>query len=208
MECTAELRGEHEMLRRVLEAVGRTVEAVGSGGRPDEQVLVGFSDFAQGFVYRCHQLKEDHLFRILEDAGLSRDRAPLAALLGDHEDGLDHVIAMFKALPGATGGDPVASACLTENITAYLDLQRAHMEAEEFVFEFSESVLSDTDNCSAVALFRGVEKDLGDDWIRRYRELAERIARGPDAPAGDTDSPANAASVAPQECATEVISPD
>jgi len=208
MECTAELRGEHEMLRHVLEALGRTVEALGSGGRPDERLLVGFSDFAQGFVYRCHQLKEDHLFRILEDAGLSRERAPLAALLGDHEDGLDHVIAMFKALPGATGGDPAATACLAENIVAYLDLQGAHMEAEEFVFEFSESVLSDADNCSAVALFRGVEKDLGEDVIRRYHALAERIARGPDTPATDTDSPAGAASVAPQGHATEVVSPD
>jgi hemerythrin-like domain-containing protein len=184
VECTVELRGEHDLLKRVLEALRRAAETVASGGRPDERLLVGFSDFAQGFVYRCHQLKEDHLFHILEDAGLSRKRAPLAALLGDHEDGLDNVIAMFKALPGAGRGDPVASARLAENAAAYCDLQRSHMEAEDFVFEFSESVLSDADDRSAVGLFRGVEKDLGEDVVRRYHALAEELARGPDAPAG------------------------
>ncbi len=182
MECTAELRGEHDLLRRVLEALESAAEAVGSGARPDERLLVGFSDFAQGFVYRCHQLKEDHLFHILEDAGLSRKRAPLAALLDDHEDALDNVIAMFKALPGASRGEGEASARLRENVAAYCDLQRSHMEAEEFVFEFSESVLSDADDCSAVALFRGVEKDLGEDSVRRYHALAEQISLGPTFP--------------------------
>jgi hemerythrin-like domain-containing protein len=196
MECTVELRGEHDLLRRVLEALGRAAEAVGSGARPDERLLVGFSDFAQGFVYRCHQLKEDHLFHILEDAGLSRKRAPLAALLGDHEDALDNVIEMFKALPGASRGEGAASSRLTENVEAYCDLQQSHMEAEEFVFEFSESVLSDADDCSAVALFRGVEKDIGEDSVRRYHALAEEIAQGPNGP------PAPVAEVVPSrnEC--------
>ena len=184
MECTVELRGEHDLLKRVLEALRRAAEAVASGGRPDERLLVRFSDFAQGFVYRCHQSKEDHLFHILEDAGLSRNRAPLAALIGDHEDGLDNVIGMFKALPGALRGDLVASARLAENAVAYCDLQTSHMEAEEFVFDFSESVLSDADDRSAVGLFRGVEKEIGEDEVRRYRALAEEIVRAPDAPAG------------------------
>ncbi len=183
MECMKELRGEHALLNRVLDGLGRAAEAVASGASPDERLLVGFSDFAQGFVYRCHQLKEDHLFHILEDAGLSRKRAPLAALLSDHEDGLDNVIAMFKALPGASRGEPAATAALAENIAVYIDLQQSHMTAEDFVFEFSESVLSDTDDRSAVALFRGVEKDMGEDTVGRYRALAEEIARGPEGPA-------------------------
>jgi hemerythrin-like domain-containing protein len=183
MECTTELRGEHALLNRVLDALGRAAEEVASGARPDERLLVGFSDFAQGFVYRCHQLKEDHLFHILEDAGLSTKRAPLAALLSEHEDALDSVIAMFKALPGASRGEGAASAALAENITVYRDLQQSHMTAEEFVFDFSESVLSDTDDRSAVALFRGVERDVGEDTVRRYRAIAEEIALGPKAPA-------------------------
>ena len=184
MECTAQLRGEHDLLKCVLEALGRAADVVTSGGRADVRLLLGFSDFAQGFIYRCHQFKEDHLFHILEDAGLSRQRAPLAALLSDHDDGLDNVIAMFKALPGAGRGDPEASMRLEENITAYRELQRSHMEAEEFVFEFSESVLSDADDRSAVALFRGVEEEMGENGVRRYLALAEEIARGPDASAG------------------------
>ena len=91
MECVAALRSEHGLMDRVVGALGREVEGIAAGGDIDERLVLGFSDFAQGFVYRCHQMKEDHLFHILEDAGLSRERSPLAVLLRDHDDALDYV---------------------------------------------------------------------------------------------------------------------
>jgi hypothetical protein len=63
------------------------------------------------------------------------------------------------------------------------------VEAEEFVFEFGESVLSDADDRSAVALFRSVDRDLGEDVLRRYLELGEELARRQEAPEPEVASP-------------------
>ena len=189
MECVAILRTEHGLVGRVVAALARGVERLASCGDVDERLVLGFSDFAQGFVYRCHQMKEDHFFHILEDAGLSRARSPLAVLLKDHDDALDYVVAMFKALPGTGRGEAEATERLIRNATAYDELRKSHVEAEEFVFEFGESVLSDADDRSAVALFRSVDRDLGEDVLRRYLELGEELARRQGAPEPEVASP-------------------
>ena len=167
----------------------------------DALIEIRFADTLVARTHRAHRVLEtshppsyylppaDIRMDLLEDAGLSRARSPLAVLLKDHDDALDYVVAMFKALPGTGRGEAEATERLIRNATAYDELRKSHVEAEEFVFEFGESVLSDADDRSAVALFRSVDRDLGEDVLRRYLELGEELARRQGAPEPEVASP-------------------
>jgi hemerythrin-like domain-containing protein len=120
--ATADLRRDHEVIRRaltVLERAGRRMVA----RRPvDEGAMMDLVALLRRFVDQCHHGKEEgYLFPSMKEKGIPPE-GPIAGILAAHSEGHDYV----GTLSGAASLAERAAAALL-----YVRVMRQHLEAED-----------------------------------------------------------------------------
>jgi hemerythrin-like domain-containing protein len=172
MESANTLAREHEMIVRVVSCLERAVEESRSGGRLEEELLSKVLDFAQGFIHRSHQAREEIFYRHL--AGWTSDGG--GAL--EHSFLREFVAAMSRVLPEAARGGPAAARMFRENATAYVGLMRSHLKREDMaIAEISTMAVPEREDRELMSRFAAVDRSLGEDGAERYFRLAQEIEK-------------------------------
>ncbi len=88
MNSTDILRDEHALILKGVEILDEVVRQLEGGGLINSAPLAPLVDFFRRFADDCHHAKEEGaLFPVLEEAGYSTERGPLAVLKIEHEEG-------------------------------------------------------------------------------------------------------------------------
>jgi len=187
MRPTEILKREHEVILLVLETAEREVDSVEDTGKVDSDRIGKMLDFFRNFADRCHHAKEENLlFASMQERGMPRNSGPLATMLVEHEEGRARVQAAADALPRAAQGDPSALAAVRENLSAYIELLRAHIGKEDgILYPMADQLLSAQDQRLLEERFERVEaEEMGDGVHQKYHDLAHELAGGSPTPRG------------------------
>ncbi len=180
MEATQSLDRDHriiEIMLPTLERLGEQAKKLRLRQRAEaEEVL----EFLRSFVDAYHHGKEEqHLFKVMEERGVPRDRGLVFHLLKEHGEGRAHVRALFEAAEPALGGNLEASEKFAQHAHAYVLLLRDHIEDEDTnLWPLAESVLTLEDDTRIAHGYAQVEREtIGDGGIARYRQQAQEMAQ-------------------------------
>lgn len=180
MQATEELKHEHEIILKVLDAAAIEVQRVAQTYKVNPGKIGVMLDFFRGFVDRCHHTKEElHLFPMLEKRGQPRDSGPLAVMFEEHTLGRIYLKTLAKALSLTDKGDQSSIDEVGQNLGAYVDLLRAHIAKENKVlFPLAEGILTPEDQAELTKAFAEVEaKEMGQGTHEKYHQLAHDLSR-------------------------------
>ena len=98
----ASLEAEHRVIEKVLDALDRELERLGSGGSVNEgffeQAVAFIREFADGLH---HQKEEQLLFPQVTKAGVPEDEGPVGVMLEEHRQGRE-LVGQMEAQARAT----------------------------------------------------------------------------------------------------------
>ena len=162
MKATDVLRNEHEAVRLMLEIMGSAATGISAENKIRTADIDDMIDFLKVFVDKCHHGKEEHiLFPKLEESRIPREGGPIGVMLAEHEQGRAFIRNMSSAIADYKNGAESAALLLTENIGAYSELLRGHIDKENnILFEMADSVLSEK---------------VQDELFDRFEELEENV---------------------------------
>jgi hemerythrin-like domain-containing protein len=181
MKPTDVLRHEHKIVLLVLEGTELEARSLSSGRPPDVENLGRIVDFLRNFVDRCHHAKEErHLFQMMKLRSPHAADAPVSVLLGEHQEGRRRVAAIAEGAAAGRGDGSAAHAPLAENLVAYVNLMRAHIDKEDNVFfPLADRVLRPGDQEFLLGEFARIEtQELGEGVHQRYHQLAHQLGGG------------------------------
>jgi len=179
MKPTEELRHEHAVISHVLNSIERESRRIENTGSVRPRLVGMMLDFSRNFTDRCHHVKEeDHLFKALEEKGVSRATGAVADLLSDHEQGRKRLKAVEDLLPAAESGDKNAALSIAGSLRAYKKLLEDHISREDTeVFPMADNLLSADDQDGLEKAFARVEEiETGLGVHEKYHQLAHTIA--------------------------------
>jgi hemerythrin-like domain-containing protein len=179
MTPTEILEHEHQIILTAIAGIEREVASIRQTGRVDAVFVAKAIDFVVGFADGCHHAKEEkHLFRMLEDRGMSAQQGPLAVMLADHDRGRASVRAAADALPAAAAGDTAAAIVVADSLAAYALLLREHIGKEDGVlYPMANRLLSAADQTALAAAFAQVEKEQAAGGVQeKYHALARELS--------------------------------
>jgi len=180
MQPTEELKHEHAIILKVLDAASFEVMRVSQTYKINPGKIAAMLDFFRGFVDRCHHTKEElHLFPMLERHGQPRDTGPLAVMFEEHTLGRIYLKTAAKALALVDKGDQASIDEVGGNLGAYVDLLKAHIAKENNVlFPLADSLLPPEEQVELEKAFAEVEtKIMGPEAHEKYRQLAIELSR-------------------------------
>ncbi len=132
MTATEILKHEHKVILLVLDAAERTVAIIKTKGEVKVSEIESMLDFFRNFADRCHHAKEETLLFVkMQEKGMPKDSGPIAVMLKEHEFGREKLRAVEEALSPAGRGDTSSKAKITENLTDYIKMLRAHIAKED-----------------------------------------------------------------------------
>ena len=108
------------------------------------------------------------------------DSGPIAVMLYEHEQGRSRVRATGEALPLAAQGDASAIEKVVENLSAYIELLRAHIDKEDnILYPLADSIFTPEDQQALKVAFEKVEvEEIGESVHEKYHQLAHELADG------------------------------
>lgn len=180
---------EHRLIERGLDCLQAVVRAARRAGRLEAAPATEALALVREFADRCHHAKEeDRLFLSMEHAGLSREGAPLAVMLDEHESGRGHVRAMTARLERAAAGDLDALAAFSTHAAALDDLLREHIAKEDgILFPMADELLEGAPAETLLVDFRRIESEAGgrrhQEWMARVGALCRTCSLEPVGPA-------------------------
>jgi len=179
MTPTDILKHEHQIILLVLDAAEQEVRQIQSTGKVRTEKVDKMLDFFRNFADRCHHAKEeDLLFVKMQERGIPVAGGPIAVMLHEHNEGRQRVKAVAEALPRAASGDASAIASVTDNLSAYVQLLRAHIGKEDnILYPMADRVFTPEDQQALAAEFDRVEaEEMGAGVHERYHQLAHELA--------------------------------
>ncbi|MBM4465666.1 MAG: hemerythrin [Chloroflexi bacterium] len=179
MAPTDILKHEHQIILLVLDAAEREVQQIQNTAEVRTEKLDKMLDFFRNFADRCHHAKEeDLLFVKMQERGIPTAGGPIAVMLHEHDEGRRRVKAVAEALPQAASGDASAIASVTSNLSAYVQLLRAHIGKEDnILYPMADRVFTPQDQQALAAEFDRVEaEEMGAGVHERYHQLAHELA--------------------------------
>ncbi len=177
---TEELRNEHRIILKVLDAAKREIDAIARTGEVREDFVLKLLDFVRNFADACHHAKEEkRLFVKMSERGMPLNAGPLAVMLHEHEEGRRLVKAAADALPPALLGDKRALQALKDGLAGYVDLLRAHIGKEDnILYPMADKMLTAEDQKTLAKAFERVETvETGTGVHEKYHKLADELAR-------------------------------
>lgn len=167
------LKGEHHVIRAVLDALERVSAGLVKGRPVDGEYWHRVVDFVENFVDRCHHQKEEEvLFPLLLGAARSERVGPIVALKHEHVEGR---VLKESLRDAANGRDPEQ---LVAAAATYIRLLREHMASEEQgPFELDRRIPAGQAQRMGEEFERVERQTLGVGGYDRYLELAAGICR-------------------------------
>ena len=169
------LKDEHRVIEKVLDAMERQLD------RPVERDFFEKAiDFLRHFADGCHHAKEeDHLFPVLESAGIQREGGPVGCMLHEHEQGRALIGMIAGNLDAAARGEAGACQNLRRAGAAYIALLRQHIFKEDNVlFAMADQALGPQEQqLMRDAFFRADGSNGCATKHQHYIELAEELSR-------------------------------
>jgi hemerythrin-like domain-containing protein len=129
----AELHQDHIHLARLLKTLTQQADLLSSDSDPDLDLILDIVDYIQNYPDLVHHPKEDMVYaafqKVSDDgkevvAQLLEEHARLPAITTDFRNLLEEVV---------NGGSIISRAGLQAKIRHFIDVERTHMNTEEFV---------------------------------------------------------------------------
>lgn len=180
MTATEDLRHEHKIILKILEALKREAQATAGTGQLNVEKLNKILDFFRVFVDRCHHGKEEEfLFPTMAKRGIPADKGPIPVMLHEHVVGRTMVKAISEALSQATQGKVGARETVTTHLTNLADHLQSHIAKEnEVLFPMADKVFTPEDQHLLAASFDTYEAEkIGTGVHEKYHQLAHELAQ-------------------------------
>jgi hemerythrin-like domain-containing protein len=181
MTPTEILKHEHKIVLLVLEGAEREAKIIQEKNSVHAEKIESLVDFFRNFTDRCHHGKEEkHLFVKMQERGMPGDTGPIAVMLHEHQEGRKKVAAMAEALIPAKNNNTSAIASVKENLFAYIELLRAHIDKEDnILFPMADQLFTAQDKKELMEAFEKVEaEEMGEGVHEKYHQLAHDLAKG------------------------------
>jgi hemerythrin-like domain-containing protein len=131
MEAIGRLMAEHQVILRVVDALGAFGDSVRRGGG-DREELFRFLTFIRDYADALHHGKEEEiLFPAMVEAGFPRDAGPIAVMLAEHDVGREYVAALLGLAGTRVEWTPEDREEVFIAARGYADLLRAHARKED-----------------------------------------------------------------------------
>ncbi len=168
------LMTDHETTERVFDAFDR---ALSGAAPPSTAIVTDALEYFTGYVERCHNHKEeDHLFPLLEAAGMPREGGPLGMMVMDHRRSEAALAVLRAAAADYTAGNQGALPALRTAFSEYAGVLKEHFWKEnDILFPMARRILDDADDAKVLHGIAEVEARAGADARQRYYALAARI---------------------------------
>jgi hemerythrin-like domain-containing protein len=180
MEATKNLMDEHRVIERVLAAMEKAVEALGTGRSIKPEFFLAVADFNKGFADGCHHVKEEKvLFEAMVKAGVPKAGGPVGMMLLEHEQGRALVRAICAGVEKWQSGDNEGRSEVIKATNGYIDLLRAHIYKEDkILFPLADdAILWDAQEQIAKDLERIEREETGEGVHEKYLALVEKLER-------------------------------
>jgi hemerythrin-like domain-containing protein len=148
--ATADLRREHEWIRRGLAVLERIGRRLARRHPVDETTLTELVTLLRRLGDQCHHGKEEgHLYPSMREKGLQAD-GRLAAVLAAHGEGRDY-LGTLSGLPSMA--ERVAAALL------YVQVTRQHLDTEEReVFPVADRMFAPAEQAELARCYEEMER--------------------------------------------------
>ncbi len=180
MSPTRVLEGEHRIICGVLAAAERESQQMTCRGAFDAATLGGIMDFLRNFLHGCHHVREErYLFVSLQRRIRPAEQISLVPLLRSHDECRRRLNAIAALLLPAIREDYWTVLTLADQITAYCERMRVHIEEEEHtLFPLADAVLKPADGTDLLEQFRMLTlREMGLEAYRKYCRLARELGR-------------------------------
>jgi hemerythrin-like domain-containing protein len=179
MTPTEILKHEHNIILMVLDAAKREEQFIRQRGKIHIAELEKMMDFIRNFADRCHHAKEESLLFVkMNEKGMPSESGPIRVMLKEHTEGRRRIKAIGEAIPKAREGDPSALQIIHENLDAYIQLLRNHIDKEDNVlYPMADKVFTEQDQQSLSEAFDKVEaEEMGEGVHEKYHKLAHDLS--------------------------------
>lgn len=165
---------DHEVTERVFAAFER---ALAGPLQPSASIVADAMEYFTGYVTACHSHKEeDHLFPMMEAAGMPVQGGPLAVMLAEHDQSEVLLAEMHPLAADYVAGKVDVLPELRRVFTEYAEVLKGHFWKEnDILFPMARRLLSDADFERVRAGIDAVEARFGPDTRQRFYALAQRI---------------------------------
>jgi hemerythrin-like domain-containing protein len=180
MTPTEILKHEHKIILMVLDAAKREVQSIRQRGKLHVAELEKMVDFIRNFADRCHHAKEENLLFVkMNEKGMPSESGPIAVMLKEHTEGRRRIKAISEAISKAQEGNPATLQTISENLDAYIQLLRNHIEKEDNVlYPMADKVFTGQDQQSLSEAFDKVEAEqIGEGVHEKYHKLAHDLSQ-------------------------------
>ncbi|MBM3148945.1 MAG: hemerythrin [Chloroflexi bacterium] len=177
---TETLKHEHQIILMVLDAAEREAQSIQASGKVQAERIEQMLDFFRNFADRCHHAKEEELLFVkMQERGMPVRGGPIAVMLQEHDEGRRRVRAVAEALSQARSGDVSAVASVRDNLSAYIQLLRAHIDKEDHIlYPMADRLFTPEDQQALTEAFEKVEaEEIGEGVHERYHQLAHDLAK-------------------------------
>jgi len=179
----ATLKEEHQVILRVIRALGMLMDRFEEGGEFPEATLARCVEFLRLFADACHHGKEeDLLFPVLEARGIPRDGGPIGVMLYEHQIARKLTRDMHDALANVRADGAAARENFRHAARSYIDLLTNHIFKEDnILFNMGARVMSAGDQSELVTQFCAVNCRV---FEGKRREQLQQIANELEAECG------------------------
>jgi hemerythrin-like domain-containing protein len=148
--ATADLRDEHEVIRRALAVLERLADRLAAGRPVSDSTVTDLVQFLQTFADRCHHAKEEgQLFPAMRARGAG---GPLEVFLEEHEEGRRYLRTLAT---GASAGERATAA------RRYVAMLHDHIEREnEVLFPMADGLLTPEEQGALARAYEDVEREV------------------------------------------------
>jgi hemerythrin-like domain-containing protein len=178
MKPTEDLMHEHEAIKLMLDIMSKIASGIRSNDRFEVDHVEKIVDFLRIFADKCHHGKEEAvLFMALIEAGMERERGPVAVMLHEHAMSRGFVRSMADALEAHKNGDINAAGLVAQAMENYIGILQIHIPKENNVlFPLADKLLTRQKQLDITAAFEQIELEVvGHGIHEQYHELLQSL---------------------------------
>lgn len=125
---------EHKLIVGVLASLQALADKLAAGETVAREDVADFGRFFRDFADQCHHGKEeDRLFVQMVEAGMPRDRGPIAVMLAEHDAGRQEVRGLIEVGAGAGPLSESERARVVDYARRFVPLLSIHIHKEDHI---------------------------------------------------------------------------
>ncbi|MGD8644488.1 MAG: hemerythrin domain-containing protein [Chromatiales bacterium] len=176
------LHRDHKYFAKLLDFLSEQLELVQNEGIPDFELLLDVVDYIESYPDLVHHPKEDLIFAYFLQHHGGADAVVVESLMEEHRELKGLTASLRSSLEGILHDAPLQRESLAQQLSAFLDRQWKHLNAEEAsVFPMLDRVMAPNDwDAIAGDLPDQADPLFGDDLQQQYQSLYTRITSAAD----------------------------